>query len=95
MDRDEFGWMIIRAFGIFFAYLVVSFSISLVSQVSIVLSMYAHSEPPSDLTQAVWFRISVSAVQLLLYALASYYCFWRGAWIHKILVHGIGGRRKP
>lgn len=93
MNSDEFGWMIIRAFGLYFAYLASVYVIALVGQTSTLVGMYSIESRLADMAYTIWIRLGTSAIQLVLYGLAIYYCFWRGAWIHKLLVHGIADRR--
>ena len=96
MARDEFAWLIVRAVGAFFLVYVALEVISLVLTAG--QAVIVHNQiMPDSVEQEIMFEPAVRylrlieqiwalGIHILLTALCSYYCFYRGAWLHKLLI---------
>ena len=95
MTRDEFGWLVVRAVGAFFLLyvtldliLIVLTSVQAVVLHSEIMSGSVDSDDVVDhafrygqLIRRIWGL----GFEVILKALLSYYCFFRGAWLHRLL----------
>jgi len=95
MTRNEFAWLVVRAVGAFFLLyvaldliLIVLTSIQAVVLRGEIMSGSVDSDGVVDhafrygqLIRRIWGL----GFEVLLKALLSYYCFFHGTWIHKLL----------
>jgi len=95
MTRDEFAWLIVRAVGAFLLLLIALDLITIVlASVQAVIfrnEVMSDSVDPDDIVNLAFRygrlieRIWILGAEVLIKSLFSYYCFFRGAWIHKLL----------
>ena len=95
MTRDEFAWLIVRAVGAFILLLIILDLITVV--LTSIQAVISHNEIMSDsvdlddvvdlafrygrLIERIWYL----GIGVVFKAAFSYYCFYRGAWIHRLL----------
>jgi hypothetical protein len=98
MNRDDFAWVFVRAFGVYFAYHVLLYVFSFAAQSIKLVSIYTMSETASSsmysLLGMVWFGLGTTSIQIAGNALIAYYCIFKGELIHRVLAHGIDSFRK-
>lgn len=95
MTRDEFAWLIVRAVGAFILLLIILdlITIVLTSIQAVILrnEVMSNSVDPDDVVELAFRygrlieRIWSLGVEIVFKAAFSYYCFYRGAWIHRLL----------
>jgi len=95
MTRDEFAWLIVRAVGAFILLLIALDLINVV--LTSIQAVMVHNEVMSDsvaqdnvVSLAIRYgrlieRIWLLGIEVLIKAFFAYYCFFRGAWIHRLL----------
>ena len=95
MTRDEFAWLVVRAVGAFFLLFIaidlIALAITSVHAAITYNEAMSDSIDPDDVSiVAIRFgrligQIWSLAFEVILKAALSYYCFYHGAWIHKLL----------
>ena len=95
MTKDEFAWLIVRAVGAFILLLVVLdlITIVLTSIEAIILrnEVFSDSTDPDAVVDLAYRygrhieRIWSLGITVIFKAAFSYYCFYRGIWIHRLL----------
>jgi len=97
MNRDDFAWVFVRAFGVYFAYYVVVYVFSFTVQTIKLISIYAMSENASGTIESMlrmtWFGLGTTSIQIAGNAVIAYYCLFNGKLIYRALVHGIDSTR--
>jgi hypothetical protein len=96
MARDEFVWLIVRAIG---AFLLAFVALELIGLLIVAVQaavlrfdlLSGSIEEKSATIQATIYgrhieRIWYSGFDIALTGLCSYYCFYHGAWLHKLLI---------
>ncbi len=95
MTRDELAWLIVRAVGAFVLLLIVLDLITIV--LASIQAFILHGEVMSESTKegdvvslAIRYGRQVERIWYLGIAVAfkaalAYYCFYRGAWMHRML----------
>lgn len=98
MDRDDFAWVIVRAFGIYFAYHVLLYVFLFAVQSIKLVGVYTISESASSsmdsMLRMVWFGLGTTSIQIAGNALITYYCIFKGELMQRVLAHGIDSIRK-
>lgn len=95
MTRDECTWLIVRAVGAFILLLIALDLINVV--LTSIQAVMVHNEVMSDsvdqdnvVSLAIRYgrlieRIWLLGIEVLIKAFFAYYCFFRGAWIQRLL----------
>lgn len=92
MTRDEFAWLIVRAVGAFLLLLIILDLITLaLTSLNAVILYNQTGSADDEVTIAIRIgrlieRIWSLGIAVLFKAAFSYYCFYHGAWIHKLLI---------
>ena len=98
MNRDDFAWVFVRAFGIYFTYHVLMYVLSFAMSSIKLISIYAMSDSASSamdsMLRMVWFGLGTTSIQIAGNALIAYYCIFKGELIHRVLAHGIDSLRR-
>lgn len=96
MTRSEFAWLVVRAVGAFLLLLIALDLITIL--LTSIQAVSLHSEIMSDpfaqddvTTRSIRYgrlieRIWYLGIEVVVQALFAYYCFFRGTWIHKLLI---------
>ena len=99
MTRDEFAWLVVRVVG---AFLLLLIALDLITLILTSLQAFLlRGDLMSDsvnqdevinlsirygrLIEQIWYL----GIKVLVNALFAYYCFFRGAWIQKLLTRGL------
>ena len=93
MTRDEFAWLIVRGIGaIFLMFVVLDLIYISLTSVNAYMTRYAPmgESVDQDVEIAIQYgrligRIWSTGVEVVLKAFLSYYCFFRGGWLHKLI----------
>lgn len=95
MTRDEFAWLIVRAVGAFLLLLIaldlITLALTFIQAVIVYNGAMTNIANPDDDVQAAILygraieRIWYLGITIGLKAAFSYYCFYHGAWIHRLL----------
>ena len=95
MTRDEFAWLIVRALGAFILLLIFLdlLTIALTSMNAVILHDKAMSDAINDdeaINIAIRYgrligQIWSMGIGVVFKAAFSYYCFYRGSWIHGLI----------
>ena len=98
MNRDDFAWVFVRAFGIYFAYHVLVYVFSFAVTSIKLISIYAMSENASgamdSMLRMAWFGLGTMSIQIVGNALIAYYCLFKGELIHRVLANGVDSFRR-
>jgi len=99
MNDDRTAWIIVRAFGIYFA---AQFIASLFTLIGYFVALPVLSEIATGSTSEefqlmmksieFWINIGLRVLRLLLYLALSYYCLYRGEFVHRLLIFRTGER---
>jgi len=93
MTRDEFAWLVVRGIGaIFLMFVALDLITILLTSVEAVIvrnAPYSNSVD-QEVDLAIRYgrligRVWYLGVEVLIKSFLSYYCFFRGVWIHSLL----------
>ncbi|RBW50120.1 hypothetical protein DS878_07365 [Marinobacter sp. F3R11] len=94
MNRDDFAWVIVRAFGVYFsaqAFLQLYWLGASTVRIAQLYEMAAMETPRTTEIESQilrsWIEISYASAEFLLFILLAYYCLRRGGFIHRILCY--------
>ncbi len=93
MKNEDFAWIIVRAFGIYFLVQFFLHLFSLSSVTFTLITLYEIASSSVSLAEKAemkmirtWINVGVLSFQLVAFGLLSYYCLRKGAFIHRLLM---------
>jgi hypothetical protein len=93
MERESIAWIIVRAFGIYFAAQVLLDCLHLLSYVMDLLAIQeiAPLKTPEEAETRIaraWNSVVYQATELTVFFLLALYCLRGGSFVHKLLMRG-------
>ena len=94
MTNRGVAWIIVRAFGVYFAaqallgvFVIVSYSLNLAALIQITEIRSLTDEAQSQIYRA-WTNIGIQSVELIFFMALTYYCLRQGTFLHRLLMLG-------
>ena len=90
MEKQNLAWLFVRAFGIYFA----AQAFSDIYYISMQIFMLVQLQDIATFKEGIenhllrkWIEIGIMGAQMIVFIFLSYYCFFKGKFIHKLLMY--------